>query len=78
MLKTFLEMRNLRLLKICNVGLPQGLNPLASDLRLMDWPECPLKFMPKNFNPNKLVKFIMPCSCIKQLWEGNWVRTLLM
>ena len=78
MLKTFLEMRNLRLLKICNVGLPQGLNPLASDLRLMDWPESPLKFMPKIFNPNKLVEFIMPRSCIKQLWVGIWVRTLLM
>ncbi|XP_030967972.1 TMV resistance protein N-like isoform X2 [Quercus lobata] len=70
--KTFSKMRNLRLLKICNVRLPQGLNSLSSDLRLMDWPECPLKFMPKNFNPDKLVELIMPCSRIKQLWEGNW------
>ncbi|KAL0010730.1 hypothetical protein SO802_005838 [Lithocarpus litseifolius] len=70
--ETFSEMRNLSLLKICNVGLPQGLNSLSSDLRLMNWPKCPLKFLPKNFNPNKLVKLIMPCSLIKQLWEGNW------
>nr|XP_023873789.1 TMV resistance protein N-like [Quercus suber] len=70
--EAFSEMRNLRLLKICNVGLPQGLNSLSSDLRLMEWPECPLKFMPKNFNPDKLVELVMPCSLIKQLWEGNW------
>ena len=76
--ETFSEMRNLRLLKICNMGLPQGLNSLSSDLRLMHWPECPLKFMPKNFNPDKLVELIMPHSHIKQLWEGNWVRSLLM
>ena len=76
--ETFSKMRNLRLLKICNVRLPQGLNSLSSDLRLMDWPECPLKFMPKNFNPDKLVELIMPRSLIKQLGEGNWVRSLLM
>uniref|UniRef100_A0A7N2LQH1 ADP-ribosyl cyclase/cyclic ADP-ribose hydrolase n=1 Tax=Quercus lobata TaxID=97700 RepID=A0A7N2LQH1_QUELO len=70
--ETFSEMRNLRLLKICKVGLPQGLNSLSSDLRLMDWHECPLKFMPKNFSPDKLVELIMPRSLIKQLWEGNW------
>ena len=78
MLKTFLEMRNLRLLKICNVCLPQGLISLSSDLRLMNWPGYPLKSMPKNFNPNKLVELIMPHSRTKQLWEGNWVRSLLM
>ncbi|XP_050286579.1 disease resistance protein RUN1-like isoform X3 [Quercus robur] len=70
--ETFSKMRNLRLLKICNVSLPQGLISLSSDLRLMDWPEYPLKSMPKNFNPNKLVELIMPRSRIKQLWEGNW------
>ena len=71
-------MRNLRLYKICNLGLPQALNSLPSDLRLMDWPERPLKFMPINFIPNKLVELIMPRNHIKQLWEGNWVRTLLL
>ncbi|KAL0010746.1 hypothetical protein SO802_005854 [Lithocarpus litseifolius] len=70
--ETFSKMRNLRLLKICNVRLPQGLISLSSELRLMDWPEYPLKSMPKNFNPDKLVELIMPCSRIKQLWEGNW------
>lgn len=70
--ETFSKMRNLRLLKICNVCLPQGLISLPSNLRLMDWPEYPLKSMPKYFNPKKLVEFIMPHSRIKQLWEGNW------
>ena len=76
--ESFSKMRNLRLLKICNVRLPQGLISLSSDLRLMDWPEYPLTSMPKNFNPDKLVELIMPRSRIKQLWEGNWVRSLLM
>ena len=46
--ETFSKMRNLRLLKICNVRLPQGLNSLSSDLRLMDWPECFYFFGGKN------------------------------
>ena len=76
--ETFSKMRNLRLLKIGNVHLPQGLTFLSSDLRLMDWLGYPLKSMPRNFNPDKLVELIMPHSHIKQLWEGNWVRSLLM
>ena len=71
-------MRNLRLLNIDNVHLPQGLSFLSSELRVMNWLGYPLKFMPINFNPNKLVKLIMPRNHIKQLWEGNWVRTLLL
>ena len=76
--EAFSKMRNLILLKIGNVCLPQGLTFLSSDLRLMNWPGYPLKSMPKNFNPNKLVELIMPHSRTKQLWEGNWVRSLLM
>ena len=71
-------MRNLRLLDIDNVHLPQGLSFLSSELRLMNWPGYPLKVMPRNFHPNKLVELIMPHSHIKQLWEGVWVRFSLM
>ena len=76
--ETFSKMRNLRLLKIGNVRLPQGLTFLSNDLRLMNWLGYPLKSMPRNFSPDKLVELIMPHSCIKQLWEGDWVRSLLM
>ena len=71
-------MRNLRLLKIGNVHLPEGLNFLSSELRLMNWLGYPLKFMPRNFHPNKLVELIMPHSHIKQLWDGVWVRFSIM
>ena len=71
-------MRNLRLLKIGNVHLLEGLSFLSSELRLMNWLGYPLKFMPRNFHPKKLVELIMPHSHIKQLWEGVWVRFSLM
>ncbi|XP_050286581.1 disease resistance protein RUN1-like [Quercus robur] len=70
--EAFSKMRNLRLLNIGNVHLPQGLSFLSSELRLMNWLGYPLKFMPTNFHPNKLVQLIMPHSHIKQLWEGVW------
>ncbi|XP_050256704.1 disease resistance protein RPV1-like isoform X2 [Quercus robur] len=70
--EAFSKMRNLRLLKIDNVHLPQGLGFLSSELRLMNWLGYPLKSMPRKFNPDKLVELIMPHSHIKQLWEGNW------
>ncbi|XP_030971304.1 disease resistance-like protein DSC1 isoform X2 [Quercus lobata] len=70
--EAFSKMRNLRLLNIHNVHLPQGLSFLSSELRLMNWPGYPLKVMPRNFHPNKLVELIMPHSHIKQLWEGVW------
>ncbi|XP_075666530.1 disease resistance protein RPS6-like [Castanea sativa] len=70
--EAFSKMRNLRLLYIDNVHLPQGLSFLSSELRLMNWLGYPLKFMPRNFHPNKLVELIMPRSHIKQLWEGVW------
>ncbi|XP_030966059.1 TMV resistance protein N-like isoform X2 [Quercus lobata] len=78
--EAFSKMRNLRLLNIDNVHLPQGLSFLSSELRLMNWLGYPLKFMPRNFHPNKLVELIMPHSHIKQLWEGvwslEWLRTI--
>ncbi|KAL4626531.1 hypothetical protein ACB092_05G103400 [Castanea dentata] len=70
--EAFSKMRKLRLLKIGNVHLLEGLSFLSSELRLMNWLGYPLKFMPRNFHPNKLVELIMPHSRIKQLWEGVW------
>ncbi|KAB1216444.1 TMV resistance protein N [Morella rubra] len=67
---SFLNMKRLRLLKICNVGLPQGLNYLSNELLEMEWHEYPLKSLPRNFQPRKMVELVMPRSCIKQLPEG--------
>ena len=82
-------MTNLRFLKIGYVQppqdvvrgpiqLPQGLNYLSNELRIIDWHGYPLKSMPTSFQPNKLVELRMPNSEIKQLWKGIMVRFSLM
>ena len=87
--EAFLEMKNLRFLKIGyvepqqghnrgSVQLPQGLIYLSNELRIIDWHGCPLKSMPTNFQPIKLVELRMHCSGIKKLWKGIMVRFSLM
>ncbi|KAL4594440.1 hypothetical protein ACB092_12G021100 [Castanea dentata] len=68
--EAFSKMRSLRLIKICNVHLPEGLNFLSNRLQMMEWHDYPLKFMPTNFQPDNLVELIMPRSHIEQLPEG--------
>jgi hypothetical protein len=86
--EAFSKMKKLRLLKIgntstllirmcnstSNVQLPQGLNYLSNELRVIEWHGYPLKSMPTNFQPNQLVELRMRCSRIKQLWKGMVVR----
>ena len=78
-------MKKLRLLKINNVEppigllrgnvqLPQGLNHLSNELRVIEWHGYPLNSLPTSFQPNKLVELRMHCSHIKQLWKGIMVR----
>ncbi|XP_075647663.1 TMV resistance protein N-like [Castanea sativa] len=64
------NMKNLRLLKISNVHLPTGLNFLSNKLRMMEWHDYPLKFLPMSFQPDNLVELIMPHSHIEQLPVG--------
>ncbi|KAF3952520.1 hypothetical protein CMV_021928 [Castanea mollissima] len=68
--KAFSNMRSLRLLKISNVHLPTGLYFLSNKLRMMEWHDYPLKFMPISFQPDNLVELIMPRSHIEQLPKG--------
>ena len=56
------------------VQLPQGLNYLSNELRLLEWHGYHLKCLPTNFQLNKLVELRMHCSCIKHLWKGIMVR----
>ncbi|KAF5468037.1 hypothetical protein F2P56_012227 [Juglans regia] len=68
----FLEMKNLRLLKIIgNMHLSQGLSYLSTELRVMEWHGYPLKSLPMGFPPDKLVELNMRCSHIQQLWQGT-------
>ncbi|XP_075649477.1 TMV resistance protein N-like isoform X2 [Castanea sativa] len=69
--EAFTRMKRMRLLKIGNVQLPEGLNYLPNELCIMEWHGYPLKFMPASFQPTKLVELKMHCSCIKQLWKGT-------
>ncbi|KAG2663165.1 hypothetical protein I3760_16G014700 [Carya illinoinensis] len=68
--EAFLEMKRLRLLKICNVLLPHGLDYLSNELLFIEWHEYPLKSLPRSFRPKNLVELIMRCSHIKQLSKG--------
>ncbi|KAH9725732.1 ADP-ribosyl cyclase/cyclic ADP-ribose hydrolase [Citrus sinensis] len=74
--KAFSQMTNLRLLKISNVQLPEGLEYLSSKLRLLDWHGYPLKSLPSNLQLDKAVEFNMCYSCIEELWTG--IKTLNM
>ena len=60
------------------VQLPQGVNSLSSELRLLEWRGYHLKCLPTNCHLNKLVELRMHSSGIKQLWNGNMVRFLVM
>ena len=75
--KVFSKMKKRRLLKVVDMGnvkLPQGLNCLSNELRIIEWNGYPLSSMPTNFQPKKLVVLKMHCSSIKQLWNGSMVR----
>ena len=82
--KVFSKMKHLRFLKIGyvepqqghnrgHVQLPQGLIYLSNELHIIDWHGYPLKSMPPNFQPIKLVELRMRCSGIKKLWKEMMV-----
>ncbi|KAJ6397536.1 hypothetical protein OIU77_018531 [Salix suchowensis] len=51
------------------IHLPQGLHFLSNELRILQWSHYPLKSLPSNFFPEKLVVLEMPCSQLEQLWN---------
>ncbi|XP_031258536.1 disease resistance protein TAO1-like [Pistacia vera] len=63
-------MINLRLLKIRNVQLPEGLNYLSNNLRLLDWEGYPLKSLPPHLRLDKIIELKMDQSRIEQLPQG--------
>ncbi|XP_042965191.1 TMV resistance protein N-like isoform X2 [Carya illinoinensis] len=63
----FLNMKKLRLVKICDVNLPRGLNSLSNWLLLLEWHEYPLESMPESFQPSNLVELIMHRSSFEEL-----------
>ncbi|KAK2639892.1 hypothetical protein Ddye_027687 [Dipteronia dyeriana] len=75
--QVFDKMHNLRIILFNTtylsnkVYLPNGLNCLPDELMILHWPGYPLKALPSNFNPEKLVKLDLSRSNIEQLWEGT-------
>ena len=78
--EAFSKMKILRFLKIGYVEppqgnnrglvqLPQGLIYLSNEYCIIDWHGYPLKSMPTNFLPIKLVELRMHCNGIKKLWK---------
>jgi len=62
--------------KRVGIHLPGGLHFLSSELRFLYWYNYPLKSMPSNFFPEKLVQLEMPCSQLEQLWNEYQVYML--
>ncbi|XP_028964879.1 disease resistance protein RPP2A-like isoform X2 [Malus domestica] len=69
--EAFYQMVNLRLLKVHNVRLPEGLNRLPNSLRFLEWGGYPLQYLPSGFDPDELVELSMCHSRIEQLWNGK-------
>ncbi|TYG47808.1 hypothetical protein ES288_D11G371400v1 [Gossypium darwinii] len=68
---TFLKMKKLRLLKVLCLSNCNDLKYLSNELRLLDWTEYPLRYLPSSFQPDNLVALLLPYSHIQQLWKGN-------
>ncbi|CAN6864234.1 unnamed protein product, partial [Brassica oleracea] len=72
----FLGMKNLQFLLVNsdNVRIPEGLSSLPDKLRLLEWPRCPLTFLPSKFSCKFLVELIMIESKLEKLWDGIKVK----
>ncbi|KAB2623117.1 TMV resistance protein N-like [Pyrus ussuriensis x Pyrus communis] len=67
---TFSNMKNLKIFINCNGRFSGAIDYLPNNLRLVDWPECPLKSLPLNFNLKNLVLLNMRNSHITGFGEG--------
>ncbi|EEF47359.1 ATP binding protein, putative [Ricinus communis] len=68
--KGFMGMKRLRLLKLRNLHLSQGLEYLSNKLRYLEWDRYPFKFLPSSFQPDELTELHMRCSIMERLWKG--------
>lgn len=79
---TFIDMRNLRYLKIynsccprqciadCKVHFPKGLEFPLEEVRYLHWLKFPFKELPTDFRPENLVDLRLPHSNIERVWKG--------
>ncbi|XP_048318238.2 uncharacterized protein LOC107417594 isoform X1 [Ziziphus jujuba] len=74
--KKMLEMRKLRLLKIYNVLDFSECGYLSNELRVLEWHQYPLIYMPSSFQPKNLVELNMSNSRIERLWDQETTLSL--
>ncbi|KAL1345143.1 hypothetical protein HN51_018936 [Arachis hypogaea] len=77
--RAFARMYKLKFLRIscswtrhgeCLLRVPQGIESLSDELRLLEWNACPLKSLPSSFCAENLVKLMMMDSGLEKLWDG--------
>ncbi|CAL0315056.1 unnamed protein product [Lupinus luteus] len=68
--EAFSKISQLRLLKLCKMQLPLGLNCLPFALKVLHWSGCPLETLPLT-NQDEVVDLKLPYSEIVQLWHGT-------
>ncbi|EEF40577.1 leucine-rich repeat-containing protein, putative [Ricinus communis] len=75
--EAFMKMKNLRLLDVHGaygdrkIHLSGDFEFLYYKLKCLCWEGYPLKYLPSNFNPKKIIMLEMPQSSIKRLWGGR-------
>ncbi|KAK7292708.1 hypothetical protein RJT34_15560 [Clitoria ternatea] len=69
--EAFSKISQLRLLKLCGMQLPLGLNCLPNTLKALHWRDYPLKTLPLNNQLDEIVDLQLSHSRIEQLWPGT-------
>lgn len=76
--EAFKRMGKLRFLYLKNVTVTGSFEQRFEDLRWLCWEYCPLKCLPSEFYPQKLVTLLLPHSKMRTMWELNMVSTVSM
>ncbi|KAL1834507.1 hypothetical protein ACET3Z_004158 [Daucus carota] len=71
--ETFRRMWKLRILLLATVNITGSFERTFENLRVLSWYRCPLKFLPYEFFPQKLVSLDLPNSQLRTMWEPNMV-----
>lgn len=71
-------MTKLRYLHLYRVNLTGSFEHTFGDLRWLSWDFCPLKCLPSEFYPQKLVTLSLPRSNMRTMWALDKVGTMSM
>lgn len=64
------EMRCLRLLQMNAAHVTRCYEHFSKELAWLCWHQCPLKSLPRDFQPDNLVVLDMQHSNIREVWKG--------